>query len=105
MVRLQHEVDRRVDHSIFDEMGAIKRKIETKLTELGSSVQELSKIQTEVENHHSVKRRTSIKKSPVKSPDPKNWKNALTLSEVTCSGESRLPPIVEGKYFPRKTLE
>lgn len=105
VVRLQHEVDKAVDHSVLDDMGAIKSKIETKLAELGGFVEELSKMQKNAENRRIPKRRSSVKKSPTKSPDQKNWKNVLTLSEVTCGGDHRLPPIVEGKCFPRKTLE
>ena len=43
--------------------------------------------------------------SPRRSPDQRNWKNALTLSEVTGGTDGRLPPIVEDKYYPRRTME
>lgn len=105
VVRLQHELDKAVDHSVLDDLGTVKRKIETKLAELGGFVQELSKVHTNAENRRMPKRRSSIKNSPPKSPGQKNWKNAVALSEITCGGDNRLPPIVEGKYFPRKTLE
>ena len=86
-------------------MGTVKGKLDAKLTELGGLMQELGKIQKTAENHQSHKRKSMGRVSPKRSPDQKNWKNTLTLSEATGGGEGRLPPIVEDKYFPRKTLE
>ncbi|KAL8830217.1 MAG: hypothetical protein Q9191_001557 [Dirinaria sp. TL-2023a] len=43
--------------------------------------------------------------SPKRSPDQRNWKNSLCLSEVPGVVGGRLPPIVEDKYYPRQTLE
>jgi hypothetical protein len=43
--------------------------------------------------------------SPVTSPKEKNWKNMCSLSEAVHDQEGRLPPILENKYYPRKTLE
>jgi hypothetical protein len=86
-------------------MGCIKGKLEAKLTEIGSLVQELGKIQTDIEARRSPKRRPISINSPKRSPDQKPWKNILSLAEVTGGMDNRLPPIVEDKYFPRKTLE
>jgi hypothetical protein len=104
IIRLQHEVDRRPGHTVLDDMGDLKGKLEAKLVEIGSLVQELGKIQTDAENRRSPKRRPISNASPKTSPGQKVWKNVLTLAEVT-GAEGRLPPIVEDKYFPRKTLE
>lgn len=43
-----------------------------------------------------------------RSPDQRQWKNTLTLSDVANGGEAddgRLPVILEDKYYPRETLE
>lgn len=41
-----------------------------------------------------------------RSPDQRDWKNALTLSEVTGGGqEGRLPVILEDKCYPRRTMK
>lgn len=44
-----------------------------------------------------------------KSPDQKNWKNRHSIGNVISTEkqmqEGRLPVIVEGKHYPRKTLE
>lgn len=86
-------------------MGGIQEKLEAKLTEIGGLVQELGKIQADAANRRSPKRRLTCSNSPKKSPDQKVWKNVLSLAEVTGGAEGRLPPIVEDKYYPRKTLE
>ena len=86
-------------------MGTVKERLEAKLTELGDLVHELGRIQVAAEKPRSPKRKSLNQTEPKRSPDQKNWKNNLTLSEVTGGGDGRLPPIVEDKYFPRKTLE
>ena len=83
-------------------MEDIRGRLEAKLTELGSLVQELGVVQ---KSTRSPRRKSYIRKSPKRSPDQKNWKNTLTISEVTGGTDGRLPPIVEDKYFPRRTLE
>lgn len=86
-------------------MRGIKEKMEAKLTEIGGLVQELGKIQSDATNRRSPKRKPIYSSSPKRSPDQKAWKNVLSLAEVTGAADGRLPPIVEDKYFPRKTLE
>jgi hypothetical protein len=39
------------------------------------------------------------------SPDAREWRTRATLSEVLETQPGHLPTIVEGKYFPRRTLE
>ncbi|MCJ1461700.1 hypothetical protein MMC07_000298 [Pseudocyphellaria aurata] len=105
IISLQYEVDKRPGRATLAGMGTIKEKLEAKLTELGGLVQELGSIQVAVENPRSPKRKLMNQNESKRSPDQKNWKNNLTLSEVTAGGDGRLPPIVEDKYFPRKTLD
>ena len=90
---------------VLDNLGNIKEKLEAKLSEIGSLVQELGKSPTNGENRRSPKRKSISRSSPRRSPDQKVWKNVLTLAEVAGNADGRLPPIVEGKYYPRKTLE
>lgn len=75
------------------------------MSELGGLVQELGNIQKSVDSQRAQRRRSITRSSPKRSPDQRNWKNALTLSEVTGGVDGRLPPIVEDKYFPRRTME
>lgn len=83
----------------------MKGKLEAKLSELGGLVQELENVQKNVDSQRKQRRRSIGRSSPKRSPDQRNWKNALTLSEVTGGADGRLPPIVEDKYFPRRTME
>ncbi len=86
-------------------MGLVKGRLEATLTELGGLVQELGNITNAVEKVRSPKRQSMDRDSPKTSPDQKNRKNPFTFSEVTGGVEGRLPPILEDKYFPRKTLK
>lgn len=83
----------------------MKGKLEAKLAELGGLIQELGNVQKNVDSQRAQRRRSMNRTSPKRSPDQRNWKNALTLSEVTGGADGRLPPIVEDKYFPRRTVE
>ena len=105
IIRIQFDIDRHSESIRLDDMGGIKEKLEAKLTEIGGLVQELGKIQTDAANRRSPKRRALSSNSPKKSPDQNVWKNVLSLAEVTGAADGRLPPIVEDKYYPRKTLE
>lgn len=83
----------------------VKEQLEAKLAELGALLSELGEEQ-------SSKRRSSVlpndlveDQAPKKSPNQRNWKNALTLSGAAGGEDNRLPAILEDKYYPRKTLE
>ena len=83
----------------------VKEQLEAKLAELGALVSELGEGQ-------SSKRRSSLPhnslvedQAPKRSPNQRNWKNASTSLSAAGGESSRLPPILEDKYYPRKTLE
>lgn len=105
VINLQNELDSRPGKALLEEVGLIKDKLDIKLAELGGLVFDLGRTQKTVIAASSPSRRRSRRKSPKRSPDQRNWRNALTLSEVTGGQDGRLPPIVEDKYFPRRTLE
>ncbi len=83
----------------------VKGKLEAKLAEIGGLIQELGNVQKIIDTQRTQRRRSINRSSPKRSPDQRNWKNALTLPEVTGGADGRLPPIVEDKYFPRRTME
>lgn len=89
---------------MLEGVKVVKGKLEAKLAELGGLVQELGIVQNSIDSQ-SAQKRSINRSSPKISPDQRNWKNALTLSEVTGGADGRLPPIVEDKYFPRRTME
>lgn len=101
VIKLQFEIDNNVGAG---DVGTVKGRLEAKLLELGSLVKELGNVQQSAEDRRAMRRRSGVKVSPKKSLDQRNWKNALTISEVTGGADGRLPPIVEGKYYPRRTL-
>ena len=86
-------------------MDIVKAKLEAKLKELGGLVKELGEVQKIAGKSRAYKRKSTSQASPKRSPDQRNWKNALSLSEATGGADGRLPPIVEDKYYPRRTME
>lgn len=106
IISLHHEVEKRPGRAMLDGLSAVKGRLESKLTELGELVQGLGDVTAAGERRRSSKRR-SIDRSSSKRLDSgqRTWRNGLNCSEFTGELEGRLPPILEDKYFPRKTLE
>lgn len=105
IISLHHEVEKRPGRAMLDGISVVKGRLEAKLTELGELVQELGVVTTVGERRRSSKRRSMDRSSPKISPDQSTWRNGLRCSEFAGGLEGRLPPILEDKYFPRKTLE
>lgn len=105
IISLHHEAEKRPGRAMLDGISAVKGRLEEKLTELGELVQELGVVTTAGERRRSLKRRSMDRGSPKRSPDERTWRSGLRCSEFAGGLEGRLPPILEDKYFPRKTLE
>lgn len=105
IIKLHYEAEKSIELAAFDSVNTVKGKLEAKLSELGQLVQELGNVQKNVASQRKHRRRSISRNSPKRSPDQRNWKNTLTLSEVTGGADGRLPPIFEDKYFPRRTME
>ena len=105
VIKLQGEVERRSTRNTLHNVGLVKGKLETKLAELGNLVLELGEIQSRRRTSHRPSGGHSENLSTKRSPDQRNWRNTLTLSEVTAGQIGRLPPILEDKLYPRRTLE
>ena len=105
IIKLHNEAEKFTGQAVFEAVHAVKGKLEAKFAELGGLMQELGNVQKNVESQRTRRRSSMNRSSPKRSPDQRNWKNTLTLSEVTGGADGRLPPIVEGKYFPRRTME
>ena len=105
MIKLHYEGEKAAGRGLLDGVHMVKSKLEAKLAELGGLVQDLGNVQNNIDNQRTQRRRSMNRSSPKISPDQRNWKNALTLSEVTGGADGRLPPILEDKYFPRRTME
>ena len=72
--------------------------LEGKIREIGDLVGGLGAVSLDVSPGTSRARRWP-------GQDQKNWKNTFTLSEVTSNHEGRLPPILEDKMYPRRSIE
>ena len=88
-----------------DRLNQIKSQLEDKLTELGGLVYELGTVDKQSRRSSVIQSSRPNGQTPKRSPDQRNWKNAFTLSDVTGQQEGRLPPILEDKLYPRRTLE
>jgi len=100
ILRLQNEVENGKAQRVADLTGLLKSQLEAKLLELGALVAGLG--DESAPKKKSPRAGKLMRASPSTSPDQRNWKNMLNLSEAV---EGRLPPILENKLFPRRTLE
>ena len=91
--------------SVTDRLNQIRNQLEAKLTELGGLVYELGTVDKKSRRSSAIQSGRPDGQIPKKSPDQRNWKNAFTLSDITGHQEGRLPPILEDKLYPRRTLE
>lgn len=105
IIKLHREAETSTELLVLESVNNVKGNLEAKLSELGRLVQELGNVQKNVDGQRKQRRKSILRNSPKRSPDQKNWKNALTLSEVTGGADGRLPPILEDKYYPRRTME
>jgi hypothetical protein len=103
ILRLQSEVDSGNAQRTAAYAIHIKSELEAKLQEIGALLGGLGE-PLKLANK-SPKSGKITRASPGTSPDQKNWKNICTLSETMAGQEGRLPPILENKQYPRKTLE
>jgi DNA-binding protein H-NS len=104
ILRLQGEAESKSTKRIIDHVNAIKSNLEAKLLDIGALVTTLGDVPTP-KDKTSKKAGKSVPASPTQSPDQKNWKNMCTLSEAVGLQEGKLPPILEDKSYPRRTLE
>lgn len=103
IIHLQKELENGQAQRITEYTNDLKSQLEAKLLEIGAIV-------TGLGNELPLKKKSSkggkvTKSSPSTSPDQKNWRNMVSLSEAVAGQEGRLPPILENKSYPRRTLE
>ena len=103
IIRLQNELENGKAQRIADNTDTIKSQLEVKLLEIGALITGLG--DGTVIKKKSLQEGKITRASPSKSPDQRSWKNMCTLSEAVAGQEGRLPPILEHKSYPRKTLE
>ena len=102
IIRLQNELENGQAQRMADHTSAVKSQLETKLLEIGALLSSLGDEPTKKKSPQPGK---ITRANLSKSPDQKNWKNMCSLSEAVGGQEGRLPPILENKTYPRRTLE
>ena len=105
IIRLQYEAEKNAENCMSEGVDKVKSRLEAKLSELGFLVRELGEVRNNPTAQHARKRKSINRSSPKRSPNQKIWKNTPTLSEAIEGADGRLPPIIEDKYYPRRTLE
>ena len=105
IIKLHYTLDNSVGRGGWDKVDGLKQKLESGLTELGSILQELGEVQNKAVKECPAKRNITSHSSPKRSPNPRQWKNNLNLSDFAGEVDGRLPPILEDKCFPRRTLK
>jgi len=103
VLRLRLEIDDGRARRIADNTTVIKSQLELKMQEISTLINDLNQAPTPEKK--PTKAGKLIRENPNGSPDQRNWRNMCTLSELSAGQEGRLPPIIENKSFPRKTLE
>jgi hypothetical protein len=111
VINLTQDAEREhLSRHLGDDVLDVKERLEAKLADLGSLIQELGALPQKRERLLS-RARLSGTAGEKTSPDLRNWKNTMTLGEVTSGQridhgqEGRLPVIMEDKYYPRRTME
>lgn len=102
IIRLQKEQEDGRAQRVAEYAVNLKSQLEAKLLEFGSLISALG---NDSPKKTSPKAGKITRASPSRSPDQRNWKNMCTLSEAVGGQDGRLPPILENKTYPRRTLE
>ncbi|KAH7094638.1 hypothetical protein FB567DRAFT_600245 [Paraphoma chrysanthemicola] len=97
VLQLQNTLESHSSRPSFENIDAVKAKLEAKMMELGGLVAELGQLKKE----DSRPRCKSQLAATRRSPDERQWRSGLGLQEVE---NAMLPTIAEGKYYPRRTM-
>ena len=101
-IQLKQELDDGRSKRALDNVYNLKEQLEVKIKELNDVVGALGKV-PKLTLRTTPKRRKEDRRSAERSPGQRNWKTSASLAEL--AGDGRLPPILEDKRYPRRTLE
>ena len=102
-IHLQQELDINGRQQALDNVGAVKRQLDHKLVELSDLLTELGIAQSTIPKPLPLEK-LGHRKTPRRNSDQQRRRSAALQTEIA-EADGRLPSIVEGKYFPRRTLE
>ncbi|QSZ32989.1 hypothetical protein DSL72_002573 [Monilinia vaccinii-corymbosi] len=127
-LRLRSEIDNGKARRVTDRVSVVKSLLEERLIEIGALISSLGEESPERKRSPHLPRQCGGLRSgsnPLRSSQEKNWenmapsnenvtssepklpprRNTASLSEDIGSPDGKLPPILENKYYPRRTLE
>ncbi|ESZ91891.1 hypothetical protein SBOR_7721 [Sclerotinia borealis F-4128] len=127
-LRLRGEIDNGKARRVADRVNVVKSQLEERLLEIGALISGLGEESPRKKRAPNLPRQFGGLRSssnPLRSPREKTWenmaplnedgaspehmmaprKNMISLSEDLGSPDGKLPPILENKYYPRRTLE
>ncbi|KAM3074544.1 hypothetical protein ACMFMG_007974 [Clarireedia jacksonii] len=106
ILRLEGELEHGRSRRVADRVNVVKSQLEERLLEIGALISGLGEESPRKKRSPQTSRQYGgPKSSPPQIPEQRNWKNMVTLSEAVASQEGKLPPILENKQYPRRTLE
>jgi len=97
VLQLQNTLESQSSRPSFENIDAVKAKLEAKMLELGGLVSELGQPKKVDERPRCRSQLAATRRSP----DERQWRSGLGLQEVE---NQMLPTITEGKSYPRRTM-
>lgn len=104
ILRLRSEATVKNSQAVADHINSTKSQLEVRLQEINALVAGLNKAPKPMAES-PVEEQQSDKTAAFRSSEEKKWRNMCAMSEEVAIQEGRLPPILENKTFPRRTLE
>lgn len=97
VLQLQNTLESQQLRPSFENIDAVKAKLEAKMMELGGLVAELGNMKKEDPRPRCRSQLAATRRSP----DERQWRSGLGLQEVE---NQMLPTITEDKHYPRHTM-
>lgn len=97
VLQLQNTLESQPLRPSFENIDAVRSKLEAKMLELGGLVAELGQLK---KVDHQPRCRSQLAATR-RSPDERQWRSGLGLQEVE---NAMLPTITEDKHYPRRTM-
>ncbi|KAH8730061.1 hypothetical protein GQ44DRAFT_476241 [Phaeosphaeriaceae sp. PMI808] len=98
VLQLQNSLQSQSSRPSFENIDAVKAKLEAKMLELGGLVTELGQFKRVDEQPQP-----RIQLAPARrGPEERQWRSGLGLQEVE---DQMMPTITEGKHYPRRTID
>ncbi|KAI9886877.1 MAG: hypothetical protein M1823_001313 [Watsoniomyces obsoletus] len=105
--KLENGADREESRHFLIQLETVKARLDEKVREIGGLVEDLGTLQSQAALEmagSTKKKKKSIRRTS--SEDQKRRKSGMImLSDAVRNQEGRLPAIVEGKIYPRQSLE